>query len=227
MDDYEYEEGPAAKAQFGSTSRDNAEQLFARQIPARSSSSSHSRKRNKKRPREVSSKIETVRFRKVVPMSANKVRDPRFDPLCGSFNEKHFQTKYAFLEDYRDGEIKELKERMHKIRSKAKKKGKRATPRDAEALRSMQTELTKLQQTQAKTKRDRKFTNAKSKIMAAERKKVAAGVKRPYYMKKSELKKLQLTQRYEELKSRGKLDKFMVKRRKKNAAKDRRMVPGA
>ena len=45
-------------------------------------------------------------------MSANKVRDPRFDPLCGSFNEKHFQTKYAFLEDYRDGEIKELKERI-------------------------------------------------------------------------------------------------------------------
>ena len=57
-----------------------------------------------------------------------------------------------------------------------------------------------------------------------ERQAVEAG-KKPFYLKKSEQRKLELLAKYRELKERGGLDKFMEKRRKKNAAKDHRYVP--
>ena len=57
-----------------------------------------------------------------------------------------------------------------------------------------------------------------------EKQAVASG-KKPYYLKKSEQRRLELVAKYEELKKAGRLDKFMEKRRKKNAAKDHRYVP--
>lgn len=38
-------------------------------------------------------------------------------------------------------------------------------------------------------------------------------------------RKLQLAQKYEELKKSGKLDNFLSKKRKRNAGKDRRKMP--
>jgi hypothetical protein len=59
----------------------------------------------------------------------------------------------------------------------------------------------------------------------AQQKAAVAQGKSPFYLKKSELRKRELMQRYTELKSSGKLDKYMEKRRKRNAAKDHRYVP--
>jgi ribosomal RNA-processing protein 36 len=53
---------------------------------------------------------------------------------------------------------------------------------------------------------------------------VASG-KNPYFLKKSEKRKMELVAKYEELKASGGLDKYMAKRRKKNAAKDHRYLP--
>lgn len=50
---------------------------------------------------------------------------------------------------------------------------------------------------------------------------------KPYYLKRNEQRKLELVEKYEELKSSGRLDKFMEKRRKKNAAKDHRYLPAS
>lgn len=50
--------------------------------------------------------------------------------------------------------------------------------------------------------------------------------KSPYYLKKSEQRKLELLAKYEELKSSGRLEKFMDKRREKNAKKEHKhLVP--
>ncbi|CAA2978898.1 Ribosomal RNA processing protein 36 homolog [Olea europaea subsp. europaea] len=49
--------------------------------------------------------------------------------------------------------------------------------------------------------------------------------KRPYYLKKSDIRKQKLIQKYEELKGAGKLESFLDKRRRKNAAKDHRYMP--
>ena len=55
---------------------------------------------------------------------------------------------------------------------------------------------------------------------------MAAG-KRPYYLKKGEVRRQELVAQYQELKASGGLVKFMEKRRKKNAAKDHRYLPSA
>ena len=59
----------------------------------------------------------------------------------------------------------------------------------------------------------------------AKEKEAVAGGKAPFYLKKSEKKRLELVAKYEALKASGGLDKYMAKRRKKNAAKDHRYLP--
>lgn len=65
-----------------------------------------------------------------------------------------------------------------------------------------------------------------SKLKQEEREKVAAG-KTPYFLKQSAIKELALEDRYQELKGKGKgkVSKFLEKRRRKNAAKDRKWMP--
>jgi len=52
------------------------------------------KRENKNRPREVSSKVKVGRLRDVVGFKlgeakkAEQKRDPRFDSLCGTFDEK-------------------------------------------------------------------------------------------------------------------------------------------
>ncbi len=56
-------------------------------------------------------------------------------------------------------------------------------------------------------------------------KRVSEG-KKPYYLKEGDYKKLELVQRYEEIKERGgSVEKFLEKRRKKNAAREHRLMP--
>ena len=61
---------------------------------------------------------------------------------------------------------------------------------------------------------------------AKERASVKDG-KRPFYLKKSEQRRLELVAKYEELKAAGpgKLEQYLTKRRKRNAAKDHRHLP--
>lgn len=49
--------------------------------------------------------------------------------------------------------------------------------------------------------------------------------KNPYYLKKSDKRKLELLERYKELSSAGKVDQYLEKRRKRSAAKDHKLVP--
>lgn len=61
-------------------------------------------------------------------------------------------------------------------------------------------------------------------LQSKEKTAVAAG-KKPFFLSKSEKRKRELVAKYEELKSSGRLEKYMEKRRKKNAAKDHRYLP--
>lgn len=61
-------------------------------------------------------------------------------------------------------------------------------------------------------------------LQTKERAAVAAG-KQPFYLKKSEKKRIGLLAQFKELKESGRLDKFMEKRRKKIATKDHRLLP--
>ncbi|PPR81519.1 hypothetical protein GOBAR_AA39192 [Gossypium barbadense] len=76
-----------------------------------------------------------------------------------------------------------------------------------------------------------KFESAKNTdavILSAHKKKekeAAKHGKRPYYLKKSEIRKQRLIEKYKKLKASGKLESFIEKRRRKNAAKDHRFMP--
>merc|ERR1712048_437853 len=51
------------------------------------------------------------------------------------------------------------------------------------------------------------------------------GQKKTFYLKKSDQKKMELAQKYEALKTSGKLDSYLAKKRKRNAAKERKRLP--
>merc|ERR1711936_1124659 len=70
------------------------------------------KRENKNRPREMSSKKTVGRFREVVQVAKKERRDPRFDPLCGEFNDKLFKESYQFVNEVKSKELVELKKQL-------------------------------------------------------------------------------------------------------------------
>lgn len=70
------------------------------------------KRENKNRPREMSAKKPVSRFRELVSDKKVIARDPRFDSLCGTFNEKAFKNAYAFINDLRQNDLKTLKNEL-------------------------------------------------------------------------------------------------------------------
>lgn len=67
---------------------------------------------NKNRPREESAKRQVTRFREVVPVKKKEPRDPRFDGLCGTYDEKAFKNAYSFLSEFKQNDLKRLKKEL-------------------------------------------------------------------------------------------------------------------
>ncbi|KAL3693034.1 hypothetical protein R1sor_006685 [Riccia sorocarpa] len=164
---------------------------------------------NKNRPMETTSKKPVGRFREVIQAPKRVIRDPRFESLCGNFDENRFKSAYKFLYDE---QLPAERQRLQKVISKGK-----ADEKAKEDLIWIEKQLKEEEERQKQTT---KISERKSTLKQA----VKEG-KKPYYPKKSELRKQELIEKYKELKTSGKLDKFMAKRRKKNATKDHRFVP--
>jgi ribosomal RNA-processing protein 36 len=49
--------------------------------------------------------------------------------------------------------------------------------------------------------------------------------KKPFFLKKSVRRQLELAKRYKELKESGRLEKYLARKRKRNAQRDRRQLP--
>ena len=65
---------------------------------------------NKNRPREMSSKIKPRPAMQTTHLKQKIVaRDPRFDPLCGSYEAKSFKENYKFIHKMREEEYEQLK----------------------------------------------------------------------------------------------------------------------
>ena len=87
----------------------------------------------------------------------------------------------------------------------------------------------KLQQIKGK-RSERELADRKRKLMTdvkQKEKELISQGKKAFYLKKSDKRRLELEDRYEMLKEQGqgKLEKYMAKRRRKNAAKERRWMP--
>jgi len=64
----------------------------------------------------------------------------------------------------------------------------------------------------------------RKKHIESEMKKVSEG-KKPYYLKRSDLRKQEMIEKYQTLKGQGKLDRYIIKKRRRQVAKDRKSIP--
>lgn len=170
------------------------------------------KKKSKSEPLEVSSKkMKFSKPRRVVKDEKRSVRDPRFSDLSGAYNEDLFQKSYSFINEMKEKEYNLLKKQLKKTKNSERK---------AELLRLKQ-----------KLDAEQKLENDKLKRRELKKQRQAnmdeedKSSKRPFYLKKSDQKKIELAEKYRELKTSGKLEKFMMKKRKKNAQKERRNLP--
>ncbi|XP_014663911.1 PREDICTED: ribosomal RNA processing protein 36 homolog [Priapulus caudatus] len=166
---------------------------------------------NKNRPTEMSSKIPVGRHKDVFSLKKTILRDPRFDDLSGEFNQKIFEKGYSFLGDIKQKEKLNLQKQLKKEKD----------PERQEQIKF----LLKRMEHQEKAAQDTAATNVKlQELRKKERESIKDG-KKPFFLKKSEQKKLLLADKFQELKKSGKIEKYLQKKLKKNAAKDRRHIP--
>lgn len=167
---------------------------------------------NKNRPMEASWKRPVGRFREVIQAPKKVARDPRFESLCGTLNVEGFKKRYGFLyENELPAERKELQKQLKKSN-------------DPDVIDELKIRIGWIDK-QLKSETGKQTEAA---ILAEHKKKereAAKQGKKPFYLKKSEIRKRRLIEKYNSLKASGKVDAFMEKKRRKNAAKEHRYVP--
>lgn len=163
------------------------------------------KRENKNRPSEISSKIEPSLnlIKKANPKSTvekkSKSIDPRFDSLYGEFNKSIFEKNFKFLNDIRNKEKKKLQKKSKQKSSDEK--------RDQVKLLLQRIE---------NQDREKQKLEAKEKIMLEQKQKRIEALKegkKPLFLRKRESKLLQLVGQYEDLKSKGKLNKHIKQKR--------------
>lgn len=166
---------------------------------------------NKHKPQEISSKQRVPFLRKVVPVKKPILRDPRFDDLSGEYKPEIFSQTYKFINDIQDREKKMVKKKLNKTNSDAKK----------DELKF----LLKRMENQERERKRKEQQREKELLFKRKQRELVGQGHRPFFLKKSDKKKLELAEKYKDLKRSGKLDNFMAKKRKRNATKDRRRLP--
>jgi ribosomal RNA-processing protein 36 len=186
------------------------------------------RRSSKHAPAEQSSRKAVSRRRDVVHVPKPKVRDPRFDPTTGSFDREQVRKNYGFLDDYVDTEIKQIKSTLKEQKSLAdgSKKKKRNTPKlPAEELEGLKRDLVQKESRRAAQVAHDRERDVMRDHRAQEKQRVKEG-KKPFFLKRSEIKKQVLVKRFEGM-GEGKRERVMEKKRRRVTAKERRSMPQA
>lgn len=169
---------------------------------------------SKHAPTEQSSKFTVSRKRTVVFVPKSTARDPRFDPLTGPLNEDAIKKKYAFLNDYRKSELSELRSVL--------KTNKKLSELEQESLRKVILSIESKQKAADAKEKEKEILREHRK----QEKDLVKKGKKPFYLKKSEVKKQALVKKFEGMKGKEK-DRAIERRRRKLAARERRKMPDA
>jgi ribosomal RNA-processing protein 36 len=167
---------------------------------------------SKHAPTEMSSKKAVSRKREVVPVTKREYRDPRFEPLVGHADEAKVRKAYSFLDDYREDEMKELRNAIK-------------TTKDDEAKEKLKRALLSMESRKKAQLRKDKEKEVLDRHRKEEKELVKQG-KKPFYLKKSEQKKRVLLDQYGSLKGKQ-LDRVIERRRKKVEGKEKKKMPFA
>ncbi|KAL7816968.1 hypothetical protein V8C44DRAFT_322128 [Trichoderma aethiopicum] len=167
-----------------------------------------SKRSSKHAPQEMTSKKPVSRRREILPDPRRKARDPRFDALTGPPpDEAKLARNYAFLDEYREREMAELRAQIKKTKDEHAK---------AELKRQLLSMESKKKARQKKEEEARLLQEHRKK----EKELVAQG-KQPFYLRKSEQKKQLLLNRYANM-SKGQVDRAIERKRKKVAGKEKK-----
>ncbi|KAH9882745.1 rRNA biogenesis protein rrp36 [Plenodomus biglobosus] len=166
---------------------------------------------SKHAPAVQSSKRMVSRKRKVVDVKKPVFRDPRFDPVAGPPPDEHtFDKRYSFLNDYRSSEIADLRSTIKKTKNEAEKE------RLKKKLLSMES--------QQKARENKEKQQHVIREHKQKEKELVKDGKKPFFLKKSEQKKIVLIDRFQNMKSKQR-EHVIERRRKKVTAKERRNMP--
>ncbi|KAF9098531.1 rRNA biogenesis protein rrp36 [Mortierella sp. GBA35] len=169
---------------------------------------------DRNRPMEIGSKKPVGRFRQVVEVASAKRRDPRFDSLSGKLDTDLFEKSYSFLKDYQADEMKKLRELIKK-------------EKDEDMKTKLQNQLSRMVDRQATEAAQKRRQEIKREHKRKEKDLVLKG-KNPFFLKKSDQKKLELIDKFKHLSESPKaLARAMEKRRKRNSAKEKTKILGA
>lgn len=175
-------------------------------------------RKNKHEPQEISSKQPVGVLRENFQRARPKAIDPRFDRAFGAFHEDEFKKVYSFVKDVQQSERQTLATAYERERN----------PTRAAAIKRA---LDRQQSVESAMKRDEFRRDVMKKWKKTEQEMVGQG-KAPFFLKKSDQKRLELVAKYKEMKENHKgqslnIDRLVEKRRKHKAAKQRTQLPFA
>ncbi|KAG9233721.1 hypothetical protein BJ875DRAFT_511433, partial [Amylocarpus encephaloides] len=167
---------------------------------------------SKHAPTEISSKKAVSRKREVILVPKRESRDPRFDAMSGQVDEGKIRKAFAFLDDYRDDEMKELRNTIKNTKDEGAKDG-------------MKRHLIAMESRKKAQARKDKHAEVLDRYRKEEKELVKQG-KQPFYLKKAEQNKRVLMDQYGALKGKQ-LDRVIERRRKKVDQKEKKKMPWA
>jgi len=145
-----------------------------------------------------------------IPATKFRGRDPRFDSSSGSYDKEKFQKAYNFIDGMRADEKHLLQQELEK-------------EEDTERRSKIKFCLQRIKNQERETKREQKKAEIKKKVKQDKIERSNQG-KKPFYLKKTVQRQSELAERYEQLKKEGRLDKYIEKKRKHNASKEKKSV---
>jgi ribosomal RNA-processing protein 36 len=215
----------SAKKQRGDKEKDKEDEGYGH--PTKLTSTKKPEKRSSKHaPVEMTAKKPVSRKRDFLTVTAEtkkpQPRDPRFMPLgpgasAGSgsgskIDEIKARKAYAFLDEYRESEMQQLRAAIKKTKDPAQK----------EQLQRALTSMESRKKAQERKDRERAVLEEHRR---KEKELVRQG-KTPFYLKRSEQKKRVLVEQFQGLKKKQ-VDKVIERRRKKVAAREKKLLPMA
>ncbi|KAK1464649.1 hypothetical protein CCUS01_07896 [Colletotrichum cuscutae] len=200
---------PSAKRRKrgASPSEDEDEDSGPEEVGRKHKHGDHVKRSSKHAPMEQSSKKPVSRRREIIAVPKMEVRDPRFDPMSGPVDESKVRRAYAFLDDYRKDEMKQLRAEIKKTKDADKKE---------EMKRMLLSMESKMKARERKQRADDVIQEHKRK----EKELVKEG-KQPFYLKKSEQKKRFLMDQFAGMKKKQ-VDRTIERKRKKVVGRERK-----